>query len=299
MKIKLTVLLAISFLFFSCQKELTIETGDPSTGNGNGNGNGNGSTSGLLIKAVQVKDSDTITTTYSYDNQKRLETMKMVGTTGGMPVNTYKKYERDAIGRIVRILQTTDLIGIPTDTAINLVHYPNATTMEYDYKVHTISLMGFSVVDSTVNVYASGKLTTQTSYMTNPLFGTTPMSTTRIEYTYDAMGRVSEMKMHSSAATSGGPIVPIQKQTYTYGSPMNMLFMTNNAAQNTLLDGMPQTRNDIVVKMQMDDLTGTSPSASFTSTQNYIMGADNKPLSLTQTMTGSQGGVMKTTFYYQ
>src|SRR5687768_3896161 len=122
MKIKLTVLLAISFFFFSCQKELTIETGNPSTGNGNGNG----STSGLLVKTVQVKNSDTITTTYGYDNQKRLESLKMVGTTGPMPVNTYKKYERDAAGRIVRILQSVEMIGFPMDTTITIVHYPNS-----------------------------------------------------------------------------------------------------------------------------------------------------------------------------
>src|SRR5687768_5158772 len=128
MKIKLAVLFALSFIFISCQKELTIETGDPSPGNGNGNGNG--STSGLLVKAVQVKGSDTITTTYGYDNQKRLETMKMVGTTGPMPVNTFKKYERDAAGRIVRILQSTEMVGIPMDTTITIVHYPNPSTFE-------------------------------------------------------------------------------------------------------------------------------------------------------------------------
>ena len=113
------------------------------------------------------------------------------------------------------------------------------------------------------------------------------------------MGSVSVMKMFSSAGTNGGSIVPIQNQTYTYGSGMNMLLLSNNAAQNTLLDLMPHSRNDLVLKIQVDDLTGTSPSASFTSTQTYVMGADNKPLSMTQTMTGSQAGVMKTTFYYQ
>ena len=185
------------------------------------------------------------------------------------------------------------------DTAINIVHYPNASTLEYDYKVNTISFMGFSTVDSTVNVYASGKMVTQTSYLLSPMFGTAPMSTTKIEYNYDGLGRVSLLKMYSSGTIIGGPIEPIMNQTYTYGPAMDMLFMTNNAAQNTLLDGMPQTRNDAVVKLQMDDLTGTSPSASFTSTQTYVMGANNKPLSMTQNMTGSQAGIMKTTFYYQ
>jgi len=299
MKIKLTVLCVLSFIFFSCQKELSLQPGDPSTGNGNGNGNNNGSTSGLLVKILQVKGVDTITTTYTYDNQKRLESRKMVGTTAAMPVDSYSKFERDASGRIVRVLQTSDLAGFPSDTAINMVHYPNATSMEYDYKVNTISLMGMTSVDSTVNVYVAGKLTTQTSYMMNSIFGTGPMSITRIEYTYDGLGNVSVMKMFSSAGTIGGPIVPIQKQTYTYGSAMNMLFLSNNAAQNTLLDLMPHTRNDLVMKVQVDDLTGSSPSASFTSTQTYILGADKKPLSMTQTMTGLQAGVMKTTFYYQ
>jgi hypothetical protein len=248
---------------------------------------------------VQVEGSDTMTTSYTYDNQKRLETLKIVGTTSGVPMNTFKKYVRDGAGRIVRILQSSDIVGIPSDTAINLVHYPNATTLEYDYHVNTIGFMGFSTVDSTVNSYSGGKLVSQTSYLTTPLLGPIPVSTTKVEYIYDAMGRVSVVKMSSSGTSIGGPIVPIANQTFTYGGPMNMLYMTNNAAQNTLLDGMPQTRNDVVLKLVMEDLSGSTPSASFTSTQTYVMGADNKPLSMTQTMTGSQAGVMKTTFHYQ
>src|SRR5687767_2926588 len=145
----------------------------------------------------------------------------MVGNTAVMPVNIYNKYERDANGRISRILLSSDMMGIPMDTAIIIVHYPNATSMDYDYKVNTTNVMGMTSVDSTVNVYTSGKLTTQTSYTMNSLLGSGITSITKIEYTYDALGNVTVMKMHSSAGTINGSIVPIQKQTYTYGSGMN------------------------------------------------------------------------------
>lgn len=294
MKLTPIAFLALSIIFVSCQKEINTDISG-------GSGNGGGSTAGLLIKAVAVTGSDTMTSTYTYDSQKRLESLLMNGTTGGqtLTMRSYKKYERDGAGRVIRILQKIDQNGLPSDTAINIVHYPNATTMEYNYTVNTIGFMGFSTVDSAVYVFTSGKLMTTTSYLSSPLFGSTPISSTKIDFTYDGQNRVSVMKMYSSGTTIGGPLAPIANQTYTYGSSLNMLWMTTNAAQNYLLNGMPVNRNDALVKLQMDDLTGTSPSASFIANISYVMGADNKPLSMTQTITGSQPGVTKTTFYYQ
>src|SRR5215217_2731823 len=103
MKNKLTAILALSLFFVSCQKEVGVD----SPGNTGGNGGG-GSATGLLVKAVSVTDADTITTLYAYDNQKKLETEIMDGTSGGVTFHSYKKFERDGAGRISRILQVVE-----------------------------------------------------------------------------------------------------------------------------------------------------------------------------------------------
>ena len=90
MKILLTAFLA-GILLASCQKEVSFQSGS----SGNNGGNGNGNTSGLLVKAVAVTGAETQTTIYTYDSQKRLETMSIKGTTGGIPVDSYHKYVRD------------------------------------------------------------------------------------------------------------------------------------------------------------------------------------------------------------
>lgn len=268
----------------------------PGSGSGGG-GNGNGSTNGKLVKSVDVTGNDTLTTLYGYDSQDRLQTMTIDGKSNGMDLHQYRKVEWDATGRVTRVLQYLVVNGMSADTARNNIHYPNATTMEYDYSVNTISMMGFTTIDSTVYTYSGGKMSRQLSYTSSPLLGLPPIESTKVDFTYDGNGRVSALKLYGdlSASPTGGPLVHISTQTYTYGTSLNALPVSSNAAQNFWINGMPSTTNDAPSKIQIDDIT--APANSITMNMTYVLGAGNKPLSATRT--GTNGQITKTTFYYQ
>lgn len=296
MKKLLTVLPALVVLLFSCQKELSFDT-PTDTGTG---GAGTGTTGELLVKVVAVTGTETMTTLYTYDSQKRLETTTMDGTSAGMTIHDYTKLERDAAGRISRILQKTDQNGFSSDTAVNRIHYPNTTALEYDYSVNTIGAAGFSTLDSAVYTYAGGKVISALHYLSTPLLGTTPVQSSKYEFSYDGSGRVSVLKISATLSpTGGGSLTPIANETFTYGTSANYLWATNNSAQNLLITGFPNTVNSLVNKIQVDDLT--DPSHSFTITSSYVMGADGKPTKATMTTTGGAQAnqVTNYTFYYQ
>jgi len=292
---KLTVLLMLSGILVSCQKEISdTQGGDPN------NGGGGGSATGLLIKSVAVTDNtDTITTLYAYDSQRRLETQTMDGTSAGMSYHDYQKFERDAAGRITRILQYVVEDGVSTDTSIKRVHYPTATGVEYDYTVMNVSISGFSVNDSATYSYSNGRMATVTDFTISPLFGSGAMQTTKMEFTYDGSGRVGSMKMYAPGSTPGGALEAQANQIYTYGTAINGIYATPSGAQNYLLGGMPNATNDVVTKLQMQDLTGNSPGVNAVVTMTYVLGAGNRPVSSVATTTGGQPSVIKANFYYQ
>jgi len=295
MKKLLTALPFMALILFSCQKEVNF---DDITNPGNGGGTAPGTTGDLLVKIVAVTGTETITTLYSYDGQKRLETSVMDGSSGGMKIHNYTKYLRDASGRITRILQKVDQDGMSSDTAVNLIHYPDATTMEYDYSVNNISMMGFSTLDSAVYKYASGKMLSAVHYLSSPLFGA-PIQSSSYTFTYDGSGRVTVLDIAATLSPTGGSLSPIAKETFTYGNSVNYMWASNSAAQNFLLGGMPNKVNNDVTKMQMDDLT--DPSNSLTITSSFVAGANGKPATGKVTSVSLNQGTQVTnyTFFYQ
>lgn len=288
MKILLTALLTI-LLLSSCQKEVSFNL--PPSGGG---------TSGeLLVKIVAVTGSESITTVFTYDNQKRLETTTIDGTSGGITLHNYTKLERDGAGRISRILQKADQSGISSDTAFNLIHYPNATTLEYDYSLNSISLMGLSVIDSAVYAYTTGKMTSVFRYLSSPLLGSVPIPSSKYDFTYDGSAKVSNLSIFASLSPTGGTLTPLATEIFTYGKSSNYLWATTNAAQNFLIIGLPNAVNSLVDKLQINDLT--TPSNSTTVISTYVFDGSGKPTTatLTTTSTGQAEKITKYTFYYQ
>jgi hypothetical protein len=285
MKNSLTAILTIlSFGLFSCQKEVD----DIFSSNGNNNSNGN---SGLLIKTVAITGSDSLVTLYNYDNQKRLEIVTMDGTSNGIVTHDYKKFIRDANARITRVLEYVEENGIAADTSIRVVHYPNSG-MEFDYTVNTLSLLGFSTVDSTTYSYSSGRLTSMKSFLSSPLMGSMAIIT-KTDFTFDALGNITVLKMSSDLGS--GALVPIMNETYTYGNAVNANWITTSSAQNLLLLGTPTVGNKAFTKAQLDDLT--DPSNSFTMTATYNVNASGQPV--TAMITTTAGQVTNYKFYYQ
>lgn len=300
---KLFVLFAASALFASCQREIHYDLGTGGSGTGGGSnpgsggGTGGGSTTGtLLVKDVAVTGTETLTTLYTYDSQNRLATITNDGSSAGMTIHNYKRFERDALGRVVRTAQKED-VNVSIDTVFTLIHYPNSTTMEYDYSVSDMSMMGLDMHDSTAYVFTGGKLMsiTQDQYM--PLMGgTDPMASTKFAFTYDGSNRVSVINI-SSSTTPGTPPSPIAKETYTYGGTINAGWASASAAQNYWTGGMPNASNDAVTKIQIDNLV--TPAGNSVVTVTFVMGPNNRPVSAKQVTTGGSPSTTNHTFYYQ
>lgn len=303
---QLVIALAIGILFTSCQKEISFDTDNP--GNTGNNGGGNGNTDGLLVKAVSVTGSETQTTVYTYDSQKRLETMTMTGTSGGMPINNFTRYIRDNAGRIVLVKQVipAPMPGVVIDTATTTYHYPNATTQNFDYSIYVITMdmggMSMSTIDSAVYHYtAAGRMTSFDKYMSSSIMPGMIQMTSRYDFTYDTPGRVTNMKLFTDTNNPGGPLEEDGDWKYTYGSTsVNNIYFTNNAAQNFALNSLPNTTADFISKMEVKS-NSTTPPLNMVTTTSYVNGANNKPLTATvvTTTTGQPTQTAKYTFYYQ
>ncbi|MFL5739728.1 MAG: hypothetical protein ACJ75B_05890 [Flavisolibacter sp.] len=289
MKLTLAAVLALTITLLSCQKEPNVDLGTtPASGGGN--------TNGLLVKAVAVTGSETLTSLYGYDNQKRLETITMDGSSGGMQIHNYQKYARDNTGRITQIIQQVDNNGISSDTTVNNIHYPSATSMDFDYSINIIGLSGYSVTDSSAYHYSAGKMTSIDSYLSAPLIGTSVMQNTRYDFSYDASGRVSSQKIYNST-TPSGPMVLVASETFTYGSVIEPSWYSTSASQNYLINGLPQTSTNALSSLQV--VNATDPTGNITVNLTYVLGAGNKPVSSTATTTGAQPQVTKYTYFYQ
>ncbi len=293
--------LALICLLASCQKEINFDTGTAP-----GSGGGSGSTSGLLVKAVAVTGSETQTSLYTYNAQSQLETLTTKGTSGGMSVDSYQKYVRDAAGRIVKVLQKLpDQAGTTSDTSVRIYSYPNATTMNYTYSVSVMGLTAFgftnTTTDSTVYNYSGGKLISYNSYLSSSFSPGMTMLSSKYDFTYDASDRVTDMKVYTDASNPGGPMTLDAQWKYTYSAGViNNVYISPSAAQNLILNGLPNTTSNSISKLETIS-ANTAPPTNLVITTTYVTGAGNKPVSATAviTNTGQPTQTTNYTFYYQ
>lgn len=307
MKKILTAVTAITLLA-SCQKEITFDPANPAgagSGSGSTGGGGGSSTgSGLLVKTVAVTGSETQTSLYTYDNNSRLYTQTDNGVSGGMPLNNYKRFERDAAGRIVRAVQKLgDFGGGISDTARVTYHYPTATSVDPDYSRSVQSLnaggLVLSTIDSVVYQYSGGKLVAYNDYMFSDVLGMSmPVSENRWEFTYNASGYVTAMKTLSNTS-SGAPLTETYNIAFTYGTLANNNYTSASAMQNFIVYGVPNTDAPVITKSVASSNATTPPlqviiTTSFTTAGAKITGGTANVVS-----TGQPNQTTAYTFYYQ
>ena len=303
MKKILTAVSAI-ILFASCQKEISFDDGNNGGGTGSG---GSGNTSGLLVKSIGVTGPETTTTLYTYDAQKRLETITITSIGGSLPMNSYSKFIRDNSGRIVKVLQKLgDFAGATSDTAVKIIHYPNATSLDYDYSVNTMRAdfggMVMTTIDSSVYAYAGGKMTSYAGYLFSvmPALPPMPPSESRTDFGYDASDRVITMKVYNDQV-GAGTLGLFADYKYTYASTsINNLYLSANGAQNFAMHSLPNTSGHVIAKMETVS-NATSPPLNMTLTTSFVNGAGNKPVTATATSvtTGQPNQTTNYTFFYQ
>jgi len=248
----------------------------------------------LLLKTVSVTGSFSDTTLYSYDNQERLETITVGFQSPSQSYKNSQKFSRDIYGRIIKITRVTEQNMNQPDTSIELIYYPSSA-MEYDYTVDISDGFGFLTYDTTVFTYSAGKIMSSVSRLTSPFLASSREITSKIDYTYDSLGRVSTMKFAVADQSTSGILVDRGMRIYTYGNILNPIWTTTNAAQNLLLLGMPSIKNEVATKIENDDFI--SPSNNVITTMNYAVNANNKPVSAISTSTN--GLVKQYAFYYQ
>lgn len=304
---KLLTAVSVVVLFASCQKEVSFEpgnTGGGNTGGGSGSGSGTGSGNGLLIKTVAVTGAETVTTQYTYDASNRLLTHTDKGMTGGVPVDSYRRFVRDAAGRIIKVVQKLgDLNGIPSDTAYFTYHYPNGTTMDPDYSVSVMRMsMGgitMATIDSNVYNYAGGKLMSYNSFMSSDLFGVAmPISEGRWDFTYNTAGYVATLKFFNNN-NSGDPLTETYNVTNTYGTTVNHVYASPSAMQNFIINALPHTSATLVTKM-VANTVGVSPAVNVATTFTYTLSNGRVTSGTSSTVTtGQPTQNTNYTFFYQ
>jgi hypothetical protein len=127
------------------------------------------------------------------------------------------------------------------------------------------------------------------------------MSESKTDFSYNAAGNVTGMKMYSDIADPGGAMDLIADYTYTYANTsINNIYIASNGAQNFALNGLPNTTTHVMTKMEMVS-NATVPPMNVVITSNFVNGADNRAVSATTvtTTTGQPTQTTNYTFFYQ
>jgi hypothetical protein len=218
--------------------------------------------------------------------------MNTTGTSGGLSVDNYRRFYRDAAGRIIRIAtKIPPQNGIETDTVFMNVHYPNASTFNYDYTVQKISVSGFDVYDSTTYTYNNNnQITEGYTHQYNPILG--PVQDLRAVYSYDASGNLVKMEGYNNAS---GQMELVSTFNLEYDDKTNPLAFDKQGLLVTA--GTPNTSKNNVTVMTFTDVATNEDSQVLNFAYTY--GSNGLPSKVIQTDQSGSNPVTTTTFYYQ
>jgi YD repeat-containing protein len=295
MRPKHLLFLVLPVIYFSsCQKQVdwTIDPVIDTTTTPTIPTTPGGPSGDLLVKIVMVTGSETTTITYTYDASKRLISEHSLGTSAGMPLDSYRRFYRDDAGRIYKIAQLIKQTGLSMDTSFTYVHYDDPASKNFVYTVAEIGAFGFVTRDSSVFTYdGNGNLAMHKSYMSNDLLGSAPALTTRWEYTYSA-GNLTGQKAYNDYANTG-TLSLTATYKYTYDNKLNAMTLNGEAFLTGRTEGVSKNN---VTKMELID--ETAPANSITVTTALTYGSANKPATGKATLSPS-GQVINYTFFYQ
>jgi len=248
-------LVVTSLFFASCQKE---DVYPPLSGS-----------NAKLLKSVSVSDAETSTTTYTYTSDGKIDVINMTGTSGGMDIGNYRKFYRDANGRIIRIAEKfPPQNSIEADTVYTYVHYPDATTLNYDYTVQKIIVDVYEVNDSSLLTYNSNNQVIENyTYQTSTIFS--PSQEIKIHYTYDAAGNATKIELYSN---STGAMELSSTFDVTYDDKTNPLLIDDQIM--LISGGVPGSSANNVIVVKFKDVANPDTQ---TITNTYTYGTNGLP----------------------
>lgn len=292
-KVLVVLPIAISAVLLSCQKEVDFDNGSGASGGGGGGG----TTGNKLVRTVSKNGSDSAVTTYTYNANKKLINQKITGMMQGIDVSNEFRYYRNASGIITHYTQINpNLILVGIDSVVTKVHY-NTGASRYTSSVTELSLLGFSVKDSTVLVYdGTGKVIRSDVYQSIPLLGGYDLSV-KINYAYTG-ANVTQLDMVSHDPVSGTDD-PISNVKYTYDtktSALNVSEMFTSLAEAFVINHGDWISANNATKVEIIDVT--DPANNQSSTVTYTYNSNNRPV--TGVNTRMPGGIVDNlSFYYQ
>lgn len=289
MRLRYATCLALfaAVLFSACSKEKSFE--QPNGGN---------TSNDLLVKYISVSADDSSTAILSYDSKKRLSTVVVDGISDGSPYHSYKRYVWDSsVDRILQVVSYEDGDNaVQTDTTRKVMHYPSATALEYDYAITSMEIMDEPAIDSSVFTYSGSQITQVREYVNIPGAGIENAYLYRTEFTYNSDGNVGVMNLYEADLSSPSAPVYTIRMDLTYSNDPNYLWVTDNAAQNYLLNGYPGKSNKYARQLIAKQQTGSGDVTTITN--NYVMGTNGKPASGTSVLQ-PDGLVVQLKFFYQ
>lgn len=270
-------------IFTSCQKELSIEGANipppPPTN--------------LLIKTVAVTGNDSLVTLYTYDNLGQLITETIDGIApSGQQLHSFRKYERDAAGRLSRILYKEVLSGVEYDTVRTVLHYPDPVKAEFDYAISTQNYFGYPIIDSLAFNYSGNNMTDAETF-TDVGMGYTLSE--RQEFEFNGQGNVILSRLYSSISSPDGSLLYTSDLEYSYGDEPDYTWTTGNAAQNYWFAGLPNAAHANIAHLEVKDQTGMV--GDLTISTELELGDNDKPATGVSTIM-PYNIVTDYTFYY-
>ncbi|MES2373944.1 MAG: hypothetical protein V4557_15295 [Bacteroidota bacterium] len=272
--------IAVAFIAVSCQK--AYERPDLTTGGGTGGGNP--APAGSLLAKVETKTNGSTegsTITYEYNSSSKLSRITTVATDSSNTSITYVyRYVRDAAGRVTKIVSNifsavSPNSGFP-DSVDVIVHYPDASTFNFDYVAFSIPLGGLAYSDTARYTYSNGVITELQEYQ-----AIGPQVVTRVDwrqFTYANNNIVTE-KIFSPSVNAA--TTPIAIFTNEFDSKVQPLFTGNEGfllGQNTGY----ASKNNMMKFTATDNSNGTViVSLNYT----YQYNSNNLPISGTGTET--------------
>ena len=291
---RLLTAFAIVFLFASCQKEISIDTGvtnpgGPSSGGGTGSG---GSINGdLMVRALQISPAtnDTSVLTCSWNSNKQLVVYNSDGMVQGRLVKINHNISRDASGKITTIISKTFVSGAISDS-VGYRYFYNGNKVNYILAGRN-TLLG-PQNDSTVLTYNSSNQVISKETFSDFFGSMDPLL--KEEYQYDAAGNIKTVTAYTADFFSG---------TYSQSGQLSYTFDTHKAAvvlgeeAFSIIGAGNISKNNVTKLITNNVASGITYTATVT-TPNF--NSNDRPIASTfVVMPQPPGYNQKVEYYYQ
>ena len=271
----LLLLILVTSILFSCQKEVDFAN----TGGGNG-----GANDVFLQKLVSRSGADSSTLEFGYNSSKKLITLNTIDVTNGTTSLTQERVERNSQGIIQKLIIKDDQYQqLGLDSVVTVMEYSSG---RYISKVTTIDLGIVVFRDSVVLIYdAEGKVATERIY--DDLATGNYEENAKIDYTYSG-NNIATIKQYSYDGSTYSLVV-----TYSYDEYDNKVSPMNIGFDAFVFDSPAMYSSNNPTKSSIAD---SGSSETFTTTYTY--NSANKPLTGMSTIQPGNS-TATATYYYQ